>query len=106
MDQVVPKQTPAKPGDETSVSDLALGADPGGSRGYPPVQVTNGRALNGGLAIPDSGHPYHLCRNVQAPGKHIAGNGPGLSNELKPMSSPTVTYPMLRNTGYGCHQTI
>ncbi len=29
------------------------GRPPGESRGYPPVPVTNGRTLNGGLAIPD-----------------------------------------------------
>ncbi len=44
-----PPRGPPKPGDETCVGDLALGAAPGGgSRGYPPVPVTNGRALNGG----------------------------------------------------------
>ena len=37
-----------------SVISLALGsAAGGGSRGYPPVPFTNGRALNGGLAIPE-----------------------------------------------------
>ena len=62
--------TRTRAGDETSVSDLALGADPGGGPGgtYPPVPVTNGRALNGGLAIPGC-IPKHTPQ-LQPPQEH------------------------------------